>query len=384
MSQQPMPHPQSPPALPPALVALGFKPSHAVAFAPFAERGLVPARVARADRDRLQVLTTPGEAPRPAVVRGRLRHEAAKPGRAARGRRLGGARAGRRRSLGRPRRAAPRRAFTRLDPGRETREQVVAANVDVLFLVSGLDRDFNPRRIERFVVAAWESGARPVVLLNKADLLDEAELDRRIGMVQAGAPGVPVLALSAAEGAGLDALAPHLARGLDGGAGRLVGRGQVTLINALLGEARLDTGHVRADDQRGRHTTTWRELVALPGGALLVDTPGMRTLALWGEEGEAMLERGFGDVDALAAACRFRDCAHEGEPGCAVTPRSRTARSVEPGRLGATGRSCGASSARSRSGTTRGRRKAEKARWKTISKTVRAHMKRKYGGVAAP
>jgi len=377
MSQQPLPHPQSSPALPPALVSLGFKPSHAAAFALIAERGLLAARVARADRDRLLVLTAPGETPRPAVVRGRLRHEAASPADlpavgdwvaiepATDGPSLIHA-------------VLPRAsAFTRLDVGRETLEQVVAANVDVLFLVSGLDRDFNPRRIERFVVGAWESGARPVVVLNKADLLDEAELDRRIGAIQAGAPGVPVIAVSAAEGAGLEALTPHLAPGSTVALVGSSGVGKSTLINALLGEARLDTGEVRADDQRGRHTTTWRELVALPGGALLVDTPGMRRLALWGDEGEAMLERGFADVDALAAACRFRDCAHQGEPGCAVDAAAADG-TLEPGRLAnwqKLRRELRAFEIRHDARA----QKAEKARWKTISKTVRAHMKRKYG-----
>ncbi len=373
---QPMPHPQSP-QFPSSLIDLGFKPSHAASFAPYAERGLVPARVARAERDRILVLTGLQDPPRPAVVRGRLRHEATGPADlptvgdwvalepAADGPSVVHA-------------VLPRAsAFTRLDVGRETIEQVVAANVDVLFLVTGLDGDFNPRRIERFVVAAWESGARPVVLLNKADLIDDAELDRRVGLVQAGAPGVPVIALAAVAGTGLEALVPHLQTGSTIAVVGSSGVGKSTLINPLLGEERLETGDVRTGDQRGRHTTTWRELVPLPGGAILVDTPGMRRLALWGEEGEAVLERGFGDVDAFAATCRFRDCGHEGEPGCAV--EAAVADGTLPPERFANWKKLRRELRAFEIRHDARAQKAEKARWKTVSKTVRAHMKQKYG-----
>jgi len=186
--------------------------------------------------------------------------------------------------------------------------------VDTVFLVSGLDGDFNPRRIERYVTAAWESGAVPVILLNKADLAPD--LDAALAEAESVAPGVPCIVLSALAGEGLDALAPWLVPGRTVALLGSSGVGKSTIVNALLGETRQATGAVREEDARGRHTTTRRELLRLPGGALLVDTPGMRELQLWG--GEGSLAGTFPEIDALAAACRYRDCRHDAEPGCAV------------------------------------------------------------------
>jgi len=293
------------------LMSLGWSPRFEASFAPFHARGLVPARVGREDRERWTVLGAFGE--RPAALAGRFRHEASS--RAdwpAVGDwvavRIGSDRAVIHGVL--PRAGA----FTRKVAGETTEEQVVAANVDVVFLVAGLDGDFNPRRLERYAVAAWESGATPVLVLNKADLGEQVE--ERLAESEAAVPGVPVVAVSALERTGLDALAPWLEPGRTVALLGSSGAGKSTLANALLGEERQETGEVREDDSRGRHTTTRRELIALPGGALLIDTPGMRELQLW--SGEESLAGAFPEIDALAADCRFRDCRHAGEPGCAV------------------------------------------------------------------
>jgi len=208
--------------------------------------------------------------------------------------------------------------FSRRAAGNPTEEQVVAANIDVVFLVSGLDGDFNPRRIERYLVTAWESGASPVILLNKADLVEDAEAT--VSEVAALAQGVPVHAVSATRpellDAAIDRVRGYLPRGRTGALLGSSGVGKSSIANALLGEARLRTHDVRESDSRGRHTTTGRQLVLLPGGGILIDTPGMRELQLW-ETGEAVAGA-FADVDALADECRFRDCRHRAEPGCAV------------------------------------------------------------------
>ena len=365
-----------------ALAALrpwGWTPQHTSRFAPFLDRGLAPARVARGDRDRWLVFTAGGE--RAAVVSGRFRHEARGP---ADFPIVGDWVA---LAPGDPcviHAVLPRAsAFRRLAAGDETVEQVVAANVDVVFLVHGLDGDFNLRRVERYVTAVWDSGALPVVVLNKIDVLDAAgagALAERVAAVEAVALGVPVVALSAREGRGLDALAPHLVAGRTIALVGSSGAGKSTLVNALLGEDRQDTGAVRADDSRGRHTTTHRELVPLPGDVLLLDTPGMREFALWGageDGGTRGLGAAFPEVDGLAAACRFGDCAHGSEPGCAVRA-ALDAGTLDPARHASWAklqRELRAFAVRHDARLQR----EERARWKTVSKTVRVHMKQKYG-----
>lgn len=205
-------------------------------------------------------------------------------------------------------------AFSRKTPGQTTREQVLAANVDVAFLLSGLDHDFNLRRIERYLVQTASSGATPVLLLNKADACPD--VPERVAAVQKIAPGVPVWPISAAAGTGLDQLDAYLQPGQTAVFLGSSGVGKSTLLNRLLGVEQQATGAVRADDSRGRHTTTHRELFLLPTGGLVIDTPGLRELQLWANPDD--LGTAFPDIEALATGCRFTDCTHTVEPGCAV------------------------------------------------------------------
>jgi ribosome biogenesis GTPase len=207
-----------------------------------------------------------------------------------------------------------RSRFSRAAAGRSTDEQVVAANIDTVLLVTSLNRDFNLRRIERYLALTWESGARPVIVLNKADLCADAEAWR--DEMTSASQGVPVLLTSALRGLGMAALFEVIRAG---GTTALLGSsgvGKSTLMNAFVGDDRQPVRAIRDGDERGRHRTTSRQLFYLAGGGILIDTPGMRELQLW--EAEAGLEHAFADVTALAASCRFRDCSHGGEPGCAV------------------------------------------------------------------
>jgi ribosome biogenesis GTPase len=218
----------------------------------------------------------------------------------------------------------PRRSrFSRRMAGNVTDEQVVAANVNVAFIVMGLDHDYSARRLERYLLLARESGAAPVVLLTKPDIGED--VDARLADAHAIAADSPVHVLNPKAGAGVEAVLHYLTRGRTGALLGSSGVGKTTLINRLLGSDSRRTRDVRASDSKGRHTTTNRELVVLPGGGLLIDTPGMRELQLW-EVGSAVRET-FDDIEELAPSCRFADCAHRDEPRCAV----KTA--VEEGRL---------------------------------------------------
>ncbi len=282
-------------------------------FEVFAGRGLVPARVVRQSRDLSTLVTPLGMLP--GEVSGKFRYQTAdqadfpvvgdwvaiEP-------------AGD--DLALIHAILPRRsAFSRKAAGEAVEAQVAAANIDTVFLVSGLDGDFNLRRIERYLTTAWASGAEPVIVLNKSDLCPD--LKDVIAKVESVAPDVPVVAVSALAGGELEALEPFLVPRKTVALLGSSGVGKSTLINRLLGEERLPTAPMSDPDEgRGRHTTTARELVRLPGGALLIDTPGMREIQLWG--GDEDLDKAFDDIQRLAAQCRFPDCRHEQEPGCAV------------------------------------------------------------------
>jgi ribosome biogenesis GTPase / thiamine phosphate phosphatase len=305
-----------------ALRELGWDDEWARAFARDASPGTVPARVAIEFNHIYKVLTAEGELQ--AQLAGRLRHAAA--GRhelAAVGdwvavRQTAGERSGTIEAI------LPRRSrFSRKVAGDLTEEQVVAANIDTVFLVMGLDHDFNPRRLERYLLTSFESGARPVVLLSKADVADD--LAARRVEAEAVAPGVPVHATTAVrrELPGGEIAEPdvsvieqYMGIGRTGALLGSSGAGKSTLINALLGEPILKTAAVRASDSRGRHTTRHRQLLVLPGRGLLIDTPGMRELQLW-DVADAAKDT-FDDINELAAGCHFTDCRHKDEPRCAV------------------------------------------------------------------
>ena len=208
----------------------------------------------------------------------------------------------------------PRKSlFVRKAAGTSKTEQVVAANIDTVFLCMSLNNDFNLRRLERYLAVAWESGADPVVVLTKADLC--ADLPQKQREVEAIAMGVDILTTSAMESGGYRQIMPYITQGRTVAFVGSSGVGKSTLINRLLREERLATDGLRNDD-KGHHTTTHRELLFLPNGAMVIDTSGMRELGMW--DAASGVEQTFGDIEELAAQCRFRNCSHSGEPGCAV------------------------------------------------------------------
>ena len=311
----------------PDLPHLGWRPFFADAFAPHAAAGLEPARLCSEHRGGYVVLSPAGE--KPARISGRLRHAAkvsadypavgdwvaVQPG-----------------GPDDPaliHAVLPRRTkFSRTAAGDRPEEQIVAANVDSVFVVASLADELNRRRLERFLALARESGAQPVLVLTKLDLcprprglIDEARVI---------ATGAPVHAVSNLTRAGLPELDVYLGPGDTVALIGPSGVGKSSIVNARLGDELMATDEVRDWDQKGRHTTTARHLIPLPGGALLLDTPGMRELQLW--EGAEGVEETFADIDTLAATCRFADCRHQTEPGCSVLESVRTG-ALESARL---------------------------------------------------
>jgi ribosome biogenesis GTPase len=225
----------------------------------------------------------------------------------------------------------PRRsALVRKRAGGTSEPQVIAANIDLVFLASSLNQDWNPRRIERALALIWESGAQPILLLTKLDLCPDP--GPQLTAAAEVAMGVPVHALSVLDGRGLDALSAYLKPGKTCALIGSSGVGKSSLVNYLCGEARAATREIRAGDERGKHTTTHRELFLLPSGGLLIDTPGMRELGML--DAQTGLDITFQDVEALAGQCRFQDCQHRSEPGCAVQAALSDG-SLEPARFDA-------------------------------------------------
>jgi len=354
--------------------ALGWDAGWAATFEPFASEGHRPARVVAVHRETSIVRDRGGD--RPATVSGSFRFAALANADyptvgdwvALDANDVIGAILPRRTAFRRMASDASRRG-TGLDD-----EQIMAANIDVALLVAGLDNDFNLRRIERYLAVAWSSAISPVVVLNKSDLADD--VDGRLVAVDAIAPGVATVPISAWTGAGLDDLRAHLRPGMTAAILGSSGVGKSTLVNVLLGEDRQATASVRESDSRGRHTTTHRELFELPGGAFLVDTPGIRALEVLGaDEG---VETAFDDVVDIATTCRFNDCRHQGEPGCAVRAALADGRLTEE-RL-ASHRKLERELARAARETDPRARAEHRRTWKLIHKSVSEHMQRKYGG----
>ncbi|MDG5472915.1 ribosome small subunit-dependent GTPase A [Jeotgalibacillus sp. ET6] len=217
--------------------------------------------------------------------------------------------------------------FSRKMAGETSGEQIVAVNIDVVFLVMALNQDFNLRRLERYLLSTWESGATPVVVLSKSDLCEEEEIKDKVQQGETAALGVPIIACSTINGNGVSRLLEHINEGTTVAVMGSSGVGKSSIINSLMQEDRMATHEIREGDDRGKHTTTHRELLSLPTGGVMIDTPGMRELQLW--ESEGGLEHGFQDIERLARECQFRDCKHENEPGCAV------AAAIEEGSLDA-------------------------------------------------
>jgi ribosome biogenesis GTPase len=345
------------------LSLLGFGPSEKASFEPYGAAGLAAGRIGAQHRGGYVVLCELGELA--GVLPGRLHGAGEFPavGDWVAFRALGGGEALIEAIL--PRRTCFRRSRTDLSRGTPVgEEQVVAANVDAAMLIGDLSIPGNPRSLERYLAAAWESGAEPAIVLTKLDLCDA--VDARIAEAEAVAVGVSVLAVSAATGEGVDELRLLLAGNRTAVLLGPSGSGKSTLVNRLLGRDVQATGAVRSDG-RGRHTTTVRELFVVPGGGLLLDTPGLRVLQLWEDDG---LGGAFSDIDELASRCRFSDCRHDAEPGCAV--RTAVAEGeLDPRRLESFEKLARELAFHERKGDKRAKAE-ERRRWRAVEKEARA------------
>jgi ribosome biogenesis GTPase len=355
-----------------ALIRVGWTPALADTFAPFAAEGLVPGRVALEHTHIYRVITETGESL--ARVSGRLRHRAAtrtdfpavgdwvavQPP----------AHSGDSRIVA----VLPRRSrFSRRAAGDPTEEQVIAANIDTVFLVAGLDGDFNPRRIERYLLVAAQSGASPIVVLNKADMAENP--DAMADIVRASVGEVPVHVVSCRVPGGVDILRQYLGIGQTGALLGSSGVGKSTIVNRLVGHELLKTESVRESDSRGRHVSTARQLIVLPDAGVLIDSPGMRELQLW-DSGD--VATAFSDIEALAGNCRFRDCRHREEPGCAVLDAVSSG-ALDQGRLDSYQKLEGEQAYHARQLDQRAQIE-ERRRWKVLTKAAQKRMKEKGGG----
>jgi ribosome biogenesis GTPase len=360
----------------PPLVEWGWDDRHAAAFDEHAAAGLEPGRVIVEDRGSYLVVLADGESR--ATLSGRFRFDAelepAGIGYPVVGDWLALQPTGDRdhrivQGLLPRRTAIVRRAPT----DRHAPEQVLAANVDLLLIVTSLNHELNSRRLERYLTLAWSSGAQPVVVLNKADLAPD--VDSAVAWIEPVAGAAPVHAVSATTGFGLAALAARLTDGRTVALMGSSGVGKSTLVNALASRRVESTSAIREDDSRGRHTTTRRHLVRIPGRGLVLDTPGLRELGLVDDGGG--LDEAFADIDRLAAGCRFSDCRHDREPGCTVRE------AIADGRLDASRLANRRKLERELARTERQldpRARAERRRQgRLIRATVGEHMRRKYG-----
>jgi ribosome biogenesis GTPase / thiamine phosphate phosphatase len=352
-----------------SLDSWGYPPFSA-AFSALARPDLSPARVVSDLGARLDVVDAHGV--RPAQLSGRLRHALRAHELPTVGDWVAIAHPG---DLAEPaaiiHHVLPRRTrLVRRAAGRRDDEQVVAANVDTVFVVTSANRDASARRIERYLTAIWDSGAAPVIVVSKIDLCGARELGRELAELAAAAPGVPIVAVSAHTGAGLPELAAHLGPRHTVALVGTSGVGKSSLVNSWLGRDQQAILPIDAND-RGRHATTRRELFALPSGALVIDTPGMRSFGLL--DAGSGLDETFADIAELATACRFRDCHHDGEPGCAVAA-AIDAGELDPSRIGGLHkleRELAAAERRRDPALAR----EERARWKAIHKSLRARGK---------
>jgi ribosome biogenesis GTPase len=348
--------------------------------------GLAPARILTEERGQYLVASATGDGP--ASPSGRLRHEVEldldatwpavgdwvavepTPATDATGAVLAAGTAEAHRLIQRV--LSRRTAVVRRAPGdRKLPSQVLAANVDTVFVVTSMNADFNVRRLERYMTVAWDSGAKPVVLLSKADLASNRE--RFLADASIAAPGVDLVPVSAVTGEGLDLVRAHLREGRTVVFVGSSGVGKSSLVNAIAGEPVLETASIREDDARGRHTTTRRQLLRL-AGAVLIDTPGLRELGVMDAEG---VSAAFEDVERLIADCRFADCGHESEPGCAI--RAAVAVGSLDGTRLAAWRKLEREAARAAMATDVLSRRAERKKWSAIQRGVDAHARMKYG-----